>query len=144
MKILIFFLVLFFVLDASAQLSPVGLWRTVDDSTGKTRALVRISDEGGELVGRIEKLFIQSGEDPQPVCSRCDGANKNQPVLGMVILRGLRRSGDEYIGGEILDPETGSVYRSKIKLAEGNSKLNVRGYIGIPLIGRTQTWIREF
>jgi uncharacterized protein (DUF2147 family) len=125
------------------QTSPVGLWKNIDDETGKPKALIRIIESNGELSGRIEKLFREPGEDPNPKCDKCDGPLKNQPVLGLTILNGMKRDGDEYDGGSILDPNNGKVYKSTLELKDLGRKLSVRGYIGIPLLGRSQTWIRE-
>ena len=127
----------------AADLSPIGLWKTIDDQTGKPRGLVRITEAGGEYRGRIEKTFPKPGEDPDPRCEKCSGARQNQPVIGMTILWGLRQQADEYGGGEILDPENGKVYRARIKLEDGGKKLDVRGFIGFSLFGRSQTWLRE-
>ncbi len=128
---------------AAAERSPVGLWKTIDDQTGKPRGLVRIIEVGGEYRGRVEKAFPKPGEDPDPRCEKCSGARQNQPVIGMTILWGLRQQADEYGGGEILDPENGKVYRARIKLEDGGKKLDVRGFIGFSLFGRSQTWLRE-
>ena len=126
-----------------AEPSPTGLWQTIDDQSGKPRGLVRIVESNGEYQGRVEKTFPKPGEDPNPKCEKCDGARHNQPVIGMTILWGLRKQGDEYQGGQILDPENGKIYRSRMKLQDGGTKLDVRGFIGFSLFGRTQTWIRE-
>ena len=125
------------------ELSPVGVWKTIDDNTGKPRALVRITDANGEYQGQVEKIFPKPGEELNPKCQKCDGTRHNQPVIGMTILWGLRKQGDEYQGGEILDPENGKVYRAKMKLYDDGGKLGVRGFIGFSLFGRTQTWVRE-
>jgi uncharacterized protein (DUF2147 family) len=123
--------------------SPVGLWKNIDDVSGKPKALIRISDNKGELEGRIEKLFRPAGEEQNPKCVLCEGANKDQPIIGMVFMSGLKKTGDEYSGGHILDPDNGKVYKSKLTLVEGGKKLNVRGYIGIPVLGRSQVWVRQ-
>jgi uncharacterized protein (DUF2147 family) len=123
--------------------SPVGVWKTIDDATGKPKALVRISEQGGQLSGKIEKLFRAPGEDQDPKCDKCEGALKDQPIVGMTILSGLKQDGSEYSGGTILDPNNGKVYKAKMTLAEAGKKLNVRGYIGMPMLGRTQVWVRE-
>lgn len=123
--------------------SPVGLWQTIDDETGKPKALIRITDNNGTLQGQIEKLLRAPGEDQNPLCVKCEGARKDQPITGMVILTGLKKDGDEYTGGEILDPAKGKVYKSKVHLTEGGKKLSVRAYIGAPLLGRSQTWVRQ-
>ena len=126
-----------------AQVTPVGLWKNIDDVTGKPKALIRITEVNGQLSGKIEKLFKEASEDQNPKCVKCEGELKDQPVIGMVILNGLKKDGDEYNGGTILDPNNGKVYKSKLTLEEGAKKLNVRGYIGLPMIGRSQTWVRE-
>jgi uncharacterized protein (DUF2147 family) len=127
----------------ASELSPVGLWKTIDDNTGKPRGLVRIVEVNGEYQGKVEKIFTEPGENPDPKCEKCDGARHNQPVTGMTILWGLKKQGDEYQGGAILDPETGKVYRARMKLDGEGEKLSVRGFIGFALLGRTQTWVRD-
>lgn len=131
-------------LAALAQATPVGLWRTIDDETHKEKSLIRITDSGGVLSGKIEKLL-----DPETkadaVCEKCTDERKGQPVLGMTILRGVHQSaGDKALwdGGDILDPNNGKVYKVRLTPVEGGAKLEVRGYIGMPLLGRTQTWLR--
>ncbi|HEX7644352.1 MAG TPA: DUF2147 domain-containing protein [Burkholderiaceae bacterium] len=125
------------------QASPVGLWKNIDDESGKPKALIRITESNGVLSGKIEKLFRAPSEDQNPKCDKCEGELKNQPILGMTILSGMKRDGDEYNGGNILDPNNGKVYHSKLELKDSGKKLSVRGYIGIPLLGRSQTWLRE-
>ncbi|MES2257924.1 MAG: DUF2147 domain-containing protein [Pseudomonadota bacterium] len=123
--------------------SPVGLWKNIDDVSGKPKALIRISETGGVLQGKIEKLFRPADQDQNPKCEQCTDARKNQPVIGMVFMSGLKKDGDDYTGGEILDPDNGKVYRSKMSLSDGGKKLQVRGYIGMPMLGRSQTWVRQ-
>ncbi len=129
------------------QSSPVGLWKNIDDESGKPKALIRITESNGELSGKIEKLFRAPNEDQNPKCDKCEGALKNQPILGMTILTGMKRDhdgdGNEYDDGSILDPNNGKVYKSTLELKDSGKKLKVRGYIGIPLLGRSQTWVRE-
>lgn len=122
---------------------PVGLWKTIDDASGKPKSLVRISEANGELSGKIEKLFRAAGEEQNPVCDKCEGAKKDQPLIGMTILEGLKPDGADYSGGTVLDPKNGKIYKSKLTLVDDGKKLNLRGYIGMPLLGRTQTWVRE-
>lgn len=122
--------------------SPVGTWKTIDDKTGKVRSLVRITEVNGELQGKIEKIFHDPEEDQNPKCNLCTDYRKDQPVIGMVFMNGLKKEGDKYTGGQILDPNNGKVYRSKMELTDGGKKLEVRGYIGAPLFGRTQVWLR--
>ena len=123
--------------------SPVGVWKTIDDASGEPKALVRIALDGGVLTGTIEKLFRKPGEDPAPRCDKCEGARRDQPITGMQILSGLKPDGDEWTGGEILDPNNGKVYKAKLRVADGGKKLEVRGFIGFSLLGRTQVWQRD-
>jgi len=123
--------------------SPVGLWKAIDDKSGKASALIRISDNQGELQGRIEKLFREPSEDQNPKCVLCTDARKDQPIVGMTIVSGLKKDGDEYTGGKILDPKDGKVYKSKAMLRDGGNKLEVRGYVGMPMLGRSQVWLRQ-
>lgn len=117
-----------------------GTWKTIDDETKQAKALVEISETaGGELSGRIVKLFA----NPDAVCDKCEGPLKGKPVVGMTILTGLKKGGDGWEGGKILDPKSGKVYSAKAKLAEAGKKLEVRGFIGMALLGRTQTWERQ-
>lgn len=126
-----------------AELSPVGLWKTIDDHTGKPRGLVRVTQVEGEYQAKVEKIFPKPGDDPNARCEKCEGTRHDQPVIGLTILWGLKKQGDEYQGGEILDPENGKIYRVKMKLEDGGRTLHVRGFIGFLLFGRTQIWIRE-
>lgn len=123
--------------------SPVGLWKNIDDVSGKPRALIRISESDGTLQGRIEKVFPAPNEEQNPTCEKCEGENKGAPVTGLVILTGLVKDGDEYAGGQILDPDNGNVYSSNVRVIDGGKKLSVRGYIGMPMLGRSQTWVRQ-
>ena len=127
----------------AADPTPVGLWKTIDDTTGQPKGLVRISERNGQLEGKIERIFPKPGDDPAPKCDKCDGTRHNQPVLGMTILWNLTKQGGEYQGGEILDPENGRIYQAKMKLIDGDKKLEVRGFIGFSLLGRSQVWLRE-
>jgi uncharacterized protein (DUF2147 family) len=122
--------------------TPAGLWKNIDDATGKPRALIRIDEADGVLRGKIERVFLAPSEDQAP-CVKCEGADRNAPVIGLVILSGLRKEGDEYVDGRILDPDSGNTYRCKVKLLDDGRKLSVRGYMGVPALGRTQTWVRE-
>jgi uncharacterized protein (DUF2147 family) len=142
MKILT--LVLFFLLPSfGADLkSPVGLWKTIDDKTGKPRGLIRIYEQNGKFFGRIEKSLVP-GESGNKLCKVCKDDRKDQPMIGLVMMRNMQLQGGEYRGGDILDPDSGSVYKCKFQLAEGGVKLEVRGFVGFSMLGRSQTWIRE-
>ncbi len=127
---------------AYADSSPVGLWKTIDDATGKPRSLIRISDKNGELLATIEKGLLPS-DSPNDVCDQCAGERKDKPLIGMVIMDGMKAKGYTFEGGHILDPDNGEIYNCKIKLDSTGKKLEVRGFIGISLLGRSQTWVRE-
>lgn len=127
---------------AFAQASPAGLWKTIDDETKAEKSYVRIVDDGGVLVGRIERLINPA--KPDPVCEACTDARKGLPLVGMAILEGVRKNPDEAVweGGTILDPNNGKTYKVRLTPKDGGKSLDVRGYIGLPLLGRTQTWHR--
>ncbi len=117
-----------------------GKWITIDDETGNKKGIVEIFEENGKVYGKI--IEILEPEHRKRKCSKCEGVNKDKPILGLTIIKGLTKKGDTYDGGEITDPKNGKSYRCKITL-HGKDKLIVRGYIGISLFGRSQTWIRQ-
>lgn len=123
--------------------SPAGVWKSIDDETKRERSIIRITEVNGEFKGVVEKLFDQPGDDPAHLCKKCKGERKDKPIVGMTILWGLKKDGDTWAGGEILDPHNGKTYRCKMTLSDDGKSLNVRGFIGISLIGRSQTWLRE-
>lgn len=119
--------------------SPIGYWKIIDDVTGKPKSIVHIFKTPDQiLMGKIVKVYSQKGA----ICTACVGSNRNQPVTGMVILSGLKNHENQWNQGEILDPENGKTYNCSARLAENGKKLNVKGYIGLPLFGRSQTWER--
>jgi uncharacterized protein (DUF2147 family) len=131
-------------LSAWAQSTPVGLWKTIDDETKKEKSLVRISEAGGVFSGKIEKL-LDPDTKADAKCDKCTDERKDQPILGLPIIRNVKANADDanlWDGGEILDPNNGKTYKVRLKPADGGKKLDVRGYIGAPLLGRTQTWHR--
>ena len=125
-----------------AQNTPVGLWRTIDDDTQVEKSQVRISETGGVLSGKIEKIAEAGKQDSK--CEKCSDERKDKPVLGMEIIRNAKAHADKaaWEGGDILDPNNGKVYKLRLKPVDGGKKLEVRGFIGVALLGRTQTWIR--
>ena len=129
-----------FCLAASAQKGPTGLWKTVDDKTGQPKSLVRVYEEKGKLFGKVEKTL---NPNARKACDKCPDERKNQPMVGLVVMRNLAKDGDEYTGGDIVDPENGKIYKCKIKTSEDGKKLSVRGFIGFSMIGRSQIWTRE-
>jgi uncharacterized protein (DUF2147 family) len=129
--------------NAQAPATPTGLWKTIDDDTKKEKSLVRISESGGVLSGKVEKLLDPDKQDS--TCEQCSDDRKDKPIAGMTIIKGVKQNADEptrWDGGEILDPNNGKTYKVRLKPVEGGQKLEVRGYIGAPLLGRTQTWVR--
>jgi len=129
---------------ALAQATPAGLWKTIDDETKKEKSLVRIVDSGGVLTGRIEKLLDPAAKQDD-VCDKCSDERKGKPIVGLTIIRNVRQNADDkelWDGGDITDPNNGKTYKVRLKPAEAGKKLDVRGYVGAPLLGRTQTWIR--
>jgi uncharacterized protein (DUF2147 family) len=120
--------------------SPLGRWGTMDEKSGKVKSVVEIYDQGGKLFGKIVSLTEAQDEQGKPkICTKCTGAEKDQPVVGLVIIKDLGPGGDRYKGGTILDPEDGKVYKAEIWPEDG--KLKVRGYLG--MFYRTQTWLRQ-
>lgn len=120
--------------------SPVGVWQTIDDHTGKSAGLVRIFEVQGRLYGNVVSVL-----DPAKagaVCVKCTDDRKDKPVLGLQIIRGLAWNGSDWSGGTILDPQTGEAYRCSMHVADGGRQLVVRGFIGISLFGRSQIWNR--
>ena len=129
---------------AHAQATPAGLWKTIDDETRKEKSLIRITEAGGVFSGKLEKL-LDPATAPDAVCEKCSDDRKGKPLVGMTLVKGVRQSdGDKAMwdGGEILDPNNGKTYKVRMTPAEGGKTLAVRGYIGAPLLGRTQTWFR--
>lgn len=120
--------------------TPPGTWRTIDDATHQPKAIVRIVQRDGKLYGLVEKSLVE--KPAHTVCDDCTDDRKGKPILGMEIIRGLKPDGDRWDGGTILDPANGKVYDCEIRLQDGGSKLMVRGFLGIALLGRTQVWER--
>lgn len=128
---------------AWAQAVPTGLWKTIDDETKQEKSLVRITDTGGVLSAKIEKLLDPTKQGTR--CDKCSDDRKDQPVLGMTIIKNVKQNAEDkalWDGGEILDPNNGKTYKVRLKPVDGGKSMEVRGYIGAPLLGRTQTWVR--
>ena len=116
-----------------------GNWVTIDDETGVEKSIIKLYIKNDTLYGRIETLLLE--EDQGQLCTNCTGSELNQPIEGLIILKGLTRDGEQWTGGTILDPANGKEYQCTLTL-EGDSELNVRGFIGFSFIGRTQRWKR--
>lgn len=130
---------LIFSLYSGYSQSVLGKWKTIDDLTGEAKSILEIYEKAGKIYGRV--IEILDPNHKKEVCTKCDGENKNKSIVGMTIINGLKKDGNEYNSGEILDPKTGKTYKC-VLLLESKDKLKVRGYLGIPLIGRTQYWLR--
>jgi len=129
-------------LSGAAQAnSPVGRWHTIDDKTGEVKSLVTIEEKEGSLTGRVTQI-LRKGADPAARCDKCSDDRKGQTILGMEIIRGVKKSAgnDYWDGGEILDPEEGKLYRVRLTPQEGGAKLQVRGFLGF--LWRNQTWVK--
>ena len=117
----------------------IGKWKTIDDETGKAKSIVEVYETSGKIYGKVVEILEE--ENKNRVCENCSGEDKNKPILGMIVIKGLSKVGTEYKKGKILDPKNGKLYQCFITL-DGNDKLKVRGFIGISLFGRTQYWYR--
>jgi len=139
MKSAILFIFIFFASISFAQHSVIGKWKTIDDETGKALSVVEIYESKGKVYGKVIEIF--NPKNRSRVCENCSGADKNKPILGLTVIKGLSKEGNEYNAGKILDPKNGKLYQCYITL-DSFDKLKVRGYIGISLLGRTQYWER--
>jgi uncharacterized protein (DUF2147 family) len=125
----------------AADPTAAGLWAQVEEN-GKVGGWFLIAERNGVYEGTIVKMFLEPGENPNPVCTKCTGEDKNQPSLGLTIIKGMKRKGMDYEDGTILDPRDGSIYHALMKVTPDGNSLMVRGYLGISILGRTQTWKR--
>jgi uncharacterized protein (DUF2147 family) len=128
--------------QAAAQGTPVGTWQQFDDRKGDLRSLIRIEQTGEELAGTIVKGFPRPGEPEHARCDKCPAPFKDQPIEGLRFMWGLKGRGREWDDGRVLDPDDGKIYRVKLRLSEDGKTLDVRGYVGVSLFGRTQRWKR--
>lgn len=123
--------------------SPIGYWKTIDDITGKPKSIVHIWKADNEmLMGKVIKIFPKKGDHINKLCTSCEGEKHNKPIIGMVILSGLRTQDAHWTKGMILDPENGKTYSCSMRLGDKGKRLNVYGYSGLHLLGRHQTWER--
>ena len=130
-------------LPAFAQQGAMGRWTTIDDATGKPKSVVEVAPAAdGSVSARVVRI-LDTSNGANPLCVKCSGANKDRPIAGMTIAWGMRQRGDTLRDGSILDPENGKVYSVRMTLVDGGRRLQVRGFLGISLLGRTQVWRRE-
>jgi len=129
---------------AGSEPSATGLWEQVDDKTGTAESWFSIAEKDGIYAGTIVKMFPKPGDPPPETfrCTKCEGAERNAPVLGLALIKGMKRKGLKYEDGTIMDPRDGTVYRALMELSPDGKKLEVRGFYGIALLGRSQTWNR--
>lgn len=141
MKQLIFLFATLLMGATAWSQSVVGKWKTIDDETGKVKSIVEIFERDGKMYGKVVKLFRGPDEDQNPMCDECKDDRKDQPILGMEILRGLEKDGDEWEDGTICDPKNGKIYDCKLWVDKDDPNvLHVRGYLYF--IYRTQDWMR--
>ncbi len=117
----------------------IGKWKTIDDNTGKEKSIVEIYEKSGKYFGKITQLYDVASQNKK--CDKCEGENKNKPIIGLVIIKNMIKDGVVFSGGTITDPSNGKVYSCKFENIK-NDKITVRGFIGFSLFGRSQTWIR--
>jgi uncharacterized protein (DUF2147 family) len=126
-----------------ADFSPVGLWQALDPHTQQPSGWFAITEHNGVYAGTLVKMFLQPGQDPKIVCSKCTGDRHDKPWLGLQIIRGMQQQGpDKYGGGTILDPRDGNVYDAMMTVSPDGQTLIVRGYLGFSFLGRNEYWTR--
>lgn len=136
-------LLLMVVFNSFAARNPVvGNWQTIDDKTGKPGSLIYVWEKDGIYYGKVAKIYAENGQKTTDRCVNCQGERKNKPNLGLTIIEGMKWDGSKWTDGTVLDPRDGKVYHAEMWLENNNTELHLRGYIGIPLFGRTATWYK--
>ncbi len=135
MKKMVFTILFLNCLFTNAQ-EISGKWKTIDDKTGETKSIIEIYEKNGKFFGKVVEIFNKNKRNA--LCEKCEEPDKNKPVLGLVIIKNMKKNKDIYENGTITDPENGKTYSCSI--TPMNKKLKVRGYLGVSLFGRSQTW----
>lgn len=141
-KIKVLLLLTFLSISVLMQAQSItGKWKTFDDKTGEAKSIVEITEKDGKIYGKIIEILNPAKKNDK--CVNCSGDDKNKPLVGLVIIKGLEKDGKEYNDGKILDPTSGKLYKCIVTInSKDPNKLDVRGYVGISIAGRTQTWSR--
>lgn len=135
---------LIFSVYAQSNDPVIGTWKTIDDKTNMVKSIIQLQVVNNQLEGTILKTFTAPGDKELKVCELCKDHRKDKPLIGMTIMTGLKNeSPGIWSGGQILDPKNGEIYKVKIVASADGKKLDVRGYIGVPMLGRSQTWLKE-
>jgi uncharacterized protein (DUF2147 family) len=127
---------------AWADMTATGVWEQINEKTGEAQSTVTISKSGESYIGVVTSIFVKPGNPANPICVKCSGALKNQPMKGLQIINGMKQNGLDYSDGTILDPESGTLYSATMQMSPDGKHLTVRGYIGISAFGRSQVWNR--
>lgn len=131
------------VFSSFAASNPIlGNWQTIDEKTGKPSSLIYIWQKGGLYYGKVAKIYSENGQKNTDRCINCKGDRQNKPVLGLTIIEGMQLQANKWVNGSVLDPRNGKLYHAEMWLANNNRELHLRGYIGIPLFGKTAVWYR--